>query len=943
MAAEFEDLDRAQALAAYGTPVIDGEIDSVWDKTSYNVMDIVRGGNGNFYTGWFKVLWDEDNLYVLAKVYGTHFDNSDVSPWNNDSFEIFVDEGLERSTKYDSNDYQVRSDFKGTVSGQNYDLTKVQAAGKLEEDYYYAEMKVPFVEIKGKADAVLGFDVQVNISKTIAAARECIGWTESSRKGAPSSDTSIFGNLVLKNTVSNTSFSEPDYTKAALDGGYNEVDTPVVYETVNNVTTKYDSTPYNFPILLADEYPMMSINNLATVIGGRVENGNTLIKDDVSITYFAGTRLSQYNGGTLMIEREPVMQGAELYVPVSSLEPTMLYLVEYFRFDNPPVLSIHTGKDYPAIEKVLYAKDFGAVGDGVHDDTDAVLKAINAAVMTGVPTRLEFEENAVYRMREITDQGCMIDIRDAKNIEIEGNNCTLLSERPINNALLVYNCQNVKISGITFDWMENFSTQGRIERVDADEMMMYVRLDEGFPEIPPSDWIMANYGTPYLGWFGQLYHPTLDRLKITEFDTVFLNSGPPIEYLGDRLYKIPITSSRKNLLYCYEVGDRLVIATRSANYDGQLTGGHMDTASSGMNICWSADVTIEDVTTYGSTHMGVSVGMCTGRVTFRRYKMLTKDGDLLSNNSDGIHYWRCRGGLILEDSYMSANLDDHINTKGEDGEVVKKINDRTFVVDWYMNEKVGDEFLFYNTVTKQIVGKAFLKSSSSSNGLVTLEMDREIDNVLVKGDPGVSQATRVYNISASARGSVVRNNTFVNSRRHVWINRSPNSIFENNTVKDVGGAAVAAMNEVTANACEGFTPSSMTIRNNYIEGLDGNTTGYYPIEIFSFQSNLQSQSIIDGVVLENNVINVPNKNHAILIKDTKNVYMFNNKIIYAKPMQQNTMPVAIVNSEIKEIDGLTFEGDKNEKTFITIAGCKVDEENIKNLSMPEGMRKYTIE
>ena len=111
--ADVDEASRATAQAAYGTPVIDGEVDSVWDKTSYNVMNIERGGNNNFYSGWFKVLWDEENLYVLAKVYGTHFDDTSSSPWNNDSFEIFVDENCDRATKYHADDYQVRSDYHG--------------------------------------------------------------------------------------------------------------------------------------------------------------------------------------------------------------------------------------------------------------------------------------------------------------------------------------------------------------------------------------------------------------------------------------------------------------------------------------------------------------------------------------------------------------------------------------------------------------------------------------------------------------------------------------------------------------------------------------------------------------------------------------------------------------------------------------------------------------
>ena len=57
------------AEAAYGTPVIDGKIDNVWDSTNYNVLDNVLGGENTFYKGWFKVLWDDNNLYILAKVY----------------------------------------------------------------------------------------------------------------------------------------------------------------------------------------------------------------------------------------------------------------------------------------------------------------------------------------------------------------------------------------------------------------------------------------------------------------------------------------------------------------------------------------------------------------------------------------------------------------------------------------------------------------------------------------------------------------------------------------------------------------------------------------------------------------------------------------------------------------------------------------------------------
>lgn len=42
------------AEAAYGTPVIDGEIDNIWNSTNYNVLDNILGGDNTFYKGGLK-------------------------------------------------------------------------------------------------------------------------------------------------------------------------------------------------------------------------------------------------------------------------------------------------------------------------------------------------------------------------------------------------------------------------------------------------------------------------------------------------------------------------------------------------------------------------------------------------------------------------------------------------------------------------------------------------------------------------------------------------------------------------------------------------------------------------------------------------------------------------------------------------------------------------
>lgn len=722
------------------------------------------------------------------------------------------------------------------------------------------------------------------------------------------------------------------------DYGYTEVEPEVKYEQKNDIVTKFDDTEFNYPVLLADEYPMMSVKNLASVIGASVENGNTLVKDEVKITYTAGNRLAVYGSGHLMLERTPVNYEGELYVPVSSVVPALCYHMEFFRFSEPPVIEITTGTNYPEIENVIYAKDFGAVGDGVQDDKQAVIDAINAAVMSGVPTRLEFEKGATYRLSDRMDRGSMIDIRDAKNIEIEGNGCTFLIEKPVNMFVYLKGCENVKIKNIEAYWEEHTSTQGTITEVDTENLTLTVKLQEGYPDLPSVEWCEETGSNLN---FGQLYYKTEDRPKVTKFDTVYVNKD--YTKIGEREYKIAIPTSRKNVLDCYEVGDRLVIPTRGYAYDVGYTHEGLDGASAAISVLQSKDIVFDGVTIYGSCQLGVSVGLCTGRVTFKNYGMKTRDGNLISANSDGIHYWRNRAGLVVEDSVFMANLDDHINTKGEDACVLKRIDNKTFAVDYNCNYMVGDEIVFYDIVNKKIVGSGFLKSVVYENNAYTLTLDREIECVLASVTDGAAVPTRAYTLGATGAGTVIRNNKFLNSRRHAYIGRSKNSIFEGNDVINCCASGVAAMNEVTADVCEGFTPSSFTMTNNYIEAMDGNTKGFYPLEVNSFKSDMYSDAIIDGMLIENNTIKANNENHAVVIKATKNLYMLNNTIIYGDKLSGNTLPVIIQNSEVEAINGLEFSGTGSSNAVITISGCSVTESDLENITVPDGMNKYVIE
>jgi hypothetical protein len=87
-------------VAPYGTPVLDGSAsDEVWDLCEWNSIQQVWEGNkpekGDF-SGQYKMLWDENNLYILAEIQDDtlvdlHSDGLDRY-WEDDCLVVLVDE-----------------------------------------------------------------------------------------------------------------------------------------------------------------------------------------------------------------------------------------------------------------------------------------------------------------------------------------------------------------------------------------------------------------------------------------------------------------------------------------------------------------------------------------------------------------------------------------------------------------------------------------------------------------------------------------------------------------------------------------------------------------------------------------------------------------------------------------------------------------------------------
>ncbi len=189
-----EEIEARQGQGVYGTPVIDGEIDAVWNNAPDLPIDRYQmawqGANGTA-----KVLWDEENLYVLVRVNDSELDKSNPNEWEQDSIEVFLDQLNTKQTFYVDGVGQYRINYENETSFNPAGIDEgFESAVKVTGSSYTVEVKIPLTEIRPKHGTKIGFDVQINDARS--GARQSVAtWNDLSGQGYQ--DPSVFGVLTL--------------------------------------------------------------------------------------------------------------------------------------------------------------------------------------------------------------------------------------------------------------------------------------------------------------------------------------------------------------------------------------------------------------------------------------------------------------------------------------------------------------------------------------------------------------------------------------------------------------------------------------------------------------------------------------------------------------------------------------------------------------------------
>jgi hypothetical protein len=144
---------------AGGTITIDGVINEAAWRLNNSISKNVISTSNNTVT--FGVLWDNNNLYIAARVLDNTLNNDSPDPWNNDAIEIYIDANNNKLTTYDGSDNQFIKAWNSSSLFSKVAVSGVQHAWAAISGGYAIEISIPWSQlgISPAAGRQIGFDI----------------------------------------------------------------------------------------------------------------------------------------------------------------------------------------------------------------------------------------------------------------------------------------------------------------------------------------------------------------------------------------------------------------------------------------------------------------------------------------------------------------------------------------------------------------------------------------------------------------------------------------------------------------------------------------------------------------------------------------------------------------------------------------------------------------
>ncbi len=555
--------------------------------------------------------------------------------------------------------------------------------------------------------------------------------------------------------------------------------------------------------------------------------------------------------------------------------------------------------------KEFYVADYGALGDGINDDGPAIRKAVDAAVRAGKGSKIVFDK-LTYRLDKYGEDNYHINLKNVAGISIEGNGAEIINN-PFNSILNVENCEDITFRGFKFDCFPLPFTQGTITNVEKEKGKFYIQIHKGYDD--PVEVYRKINKKPQWGW-GVCIDPLERRRKPEAIMHLFIKD---VTQADKGIVCVELSDDYKSHIAELNEDDRFVITLKYGGAGGNIW------------VHNSKDIYLKDYTfytaKYGMTH---AFTQNNGRIYVDGVNITFKPGTdrLITTPKDGFHCKHNALGPVIENGLYEGLLDDAINISVCPYWIKVDMGDNKYLIaegDLGSAPKQGDTLLAYTpnsgSVTQDIVVLKVEKQPSPKDkreawNIITL--NKPIPNVgLHQGDnlfPGGTeklQFTGLYNVSASGKDYVIRNNTFREQRRYGILARSSGGLIEGNSFIGVGGSGIYLGNEI-GSFYEGPFPANTTIRNNTfintawnsvriltkgknvyaknINIIDNFFSGWRTSPQIQSQAAAIELSNIDGGIVRGNIMEQGKSNGSSIITDNCKYLIISNN--HFKPIHQ---------------------------------------------------------
>ncbi|WP_026509692.1 endo-1,4-beta-xylanase [Butyrivibrio sp. LC3010] len=247
-----------------GTVVVDGDpTDDAWANAKDVQLTIDTGVKSRASA---KILWDNENLYVLAKVTDSDLNKDNSNAWEQDSVEFFIDENNGKTNSYQEDDKQYRINYENTPSfnGTKCVADNVNSAAAATADGYVIEAAFKWTDIEPANGTKVGFDLQLNDADSTGSRIGTLNWADNSGQGYAS--TAGFGTILLTEDVAEVDKPETP--------GEDEPETPKEDKPATPKDNKPATPKDNKPVTPKDNKPVTPKNNNQGNNAQKNNNGN---------------------------------------------------------------------------------------------------------------------------------------------------------------------------------------------------------------------------------------------------------------------------------------------------------------------------------------------------------------------------------------------------------------------------------------------------------------------------------------------------------------------------------------------------------------------------------------------------------------------------------------------------------------------------------------------